>query len=370
MKQFKSAIIAVMAAASLAFGAAPAVEAQPAGVVKGWDAPSSPPIAPGFGTPQKWVEQVDHKNVLSYKVYSPSMNRDIPVAVIPATDTSGRRVQNAPTYYLLNGAGGAEQNQDWLTMHNTVDFFKGKRVNVVIPQAGAFTYYTDWLNNNVRSMYINGPQKWETFLTKELPPAIERTMNANGKRAITGFSMSGTSALVLPQHNPGMYQAAASFSGCAATSSPQAYNYARLTVNRASGTSDFKTVTPEMMWGPMGGKYNRYNDGLLNAEKLRGTKLYISAATGLAGRPDQVTYLTGQGAPPLIANIAAAQLQVEGGVIEAAINQCTHDLKAKLDGLGIPAHFEFRNAGTHSWPYWRDDLEKSWFTTIKPALGV
>ena len=136
------------------------------------------------------------------------------------------------------------------------------------------------------------------------------------------------------------------------------------------GTGDFKTVTPEHMWGPMNGPYNRWNDALVNAEQLRGTALYISTATGLAGRPDQAGYLIGAGAPNGVAQLASAQLQVEGGVIEAAINQCNHDLRAKLEGLNIPAHYEFRNVGTHSWPYWREDMNTSWYTTLAPALGL
>lgn len=370
----------VTTAAAVAAGHCPAASAAsvtatqvagqtPVGTVKAWDAPSSPPRVVSTGEPQEWVRQVDHKHVLSYLVHSPSMNRDIPIAVLPATDAAGNRVANAPIIYLLNGAGSAEQNQDWIRQANVRDFFAGKGVNVVIPQAGAFSYYTDWVDSTVRSPYINGPQKWETFLTKELPGPIERTLNADNRRAIVGFSMSGTSALVLPTHNPGFYDAAASFSGCAATSSPHAYNYARLTVNRA-GNGDFRTVTPERMWGPMGGPYNRWNDALLNAEKLRGTQLYISSATGLAGRADQVSYLTGVGLPELTAQLTAAQLQVEGGIIEAAINQCTHDLRAKLNGLGIPAHYELRNVGTHSWPYWREDLGRAWQTTLAPALGL
>ncbi|WJY96633.1 alpha/beta hydrolase [Corynebacterium fournieri] len=373
MKKIKAAALSALTAISLACSGAPAAPAQtaaPEGTVKPWDAPADPPRITRTGQVQEWVNQVDHKNVLSYKVFSPSMRRDIPVAVIPATDQAGNRVPNAPTLYLLNGAGGAEQNQDWLKLYPAKDFFAGKRVNVVVPQAGAFSYYTDWVDENVHSDYINGPQKWETFLTKELPGPIERVVGANGRRAVAGVSMSATSALLLPQHNPGMYQAAAAFSGCAATSSPHGYNFARVTVNRASATPDFKTVTPEKMWGPMNSPYNRYNDALLGAEKLRGTKLYISSGTGLAGRPDQVSYLMGIGAPQIAAQAGSAVLQVEGGVIEAAVNTCTHDLKAKLDGLGIPAHFELRNAGTHSWPYWTEDMNRAWTTTIAPALGV
>lgn len=376
----KRTVTAAVAAAAIALGVTPAASAAPVtpaqvagptsvGTVKAWNAPGTPPLIVSSGLPQDWVKQVDHKTVLSYMVYSPSMQRDIPVAVIPATNPQGQRVAKAPTLYLLNGAGGAEQNQDWLNMAPVKDFFAGKGVNVVIPQAGAFSYYTDWLDESMNTPYLRGPQKWETFLTKELPGPIERTLNADNRRGIAGFSMSGTSALVLPEHNPGFYDAAAAFSGCPATSSPHAYNFARLTVNRAGG-SDFQTVTPEMMWGPMGGPYNRWNDALINAEKLRGTRLYLSTATGLAGRQDQVGYLLGQGAPQGVAQLASARLQVSGGAIEAAVNQCNHDMRVKLDSLGIPAHYEFRNVGTHSWPYWREDLEKSWFTTFAPAFGL
>ncbi|MGV0387626.1 alpha/beta hydrolase [Corynebacterium sanguinis] len=378
----KRSVLAATAALSLALGAVPFTPAAnaatvtaeqvagntPVGEVKEWDARSNPTTKVSNGAPQTWTQQVDGTNVLSYKVFSPSMKRDIPIAVIPATDASGARVSDAPIIYLLNGAGGAEQDADWLKMYNTREFFEGKGVNVVIPQAGAFSYYTDWLDENVQSPYISGPQKWETFLTKELPGPIQKTLGADNRRAIVGFSMSGTSSLVLPTHNPGFYDAAASFSGCAATSSPHAYNFARVTINRASGTGDFKTVTPEQMWGPMGSDYNRWNDALVNAEQLRGTALYISTATGLAGQSDQVGYLIGQGAPAPAASVGATTLQVEGGVIEAAINKCSHDLRAKLEHLKIPATYEFRNAGTHSWPYWREDIEKSWNSTIAPAF--
>ena len=119
---------------------------------------------------------------------------------------------------------------------------------------------------------------------------------------------------------------------------------------------------PEQMWGPMGGDYNRYNDALMNSEKLRGTKLYISSASGFAGEQDTPSYYMNKGYSPLAAYAGSAQLQVEGGIIEAAVNHCTHMLKAKLDKQNIPATYNFRNVGTHSWPGWREDLVKSWPT--------
>ena len=380
MKLLRSTLAAV-AATAIAFSSLPgtanaatvnaeqAADGAPVGTVKNWfDNPA--PKAVSTGKTAEWVAEVDHKNVWAFWVSSPSMGRDIPVAVIPARDEKGKRVNNAPTIYLLNGAGGAEQNNDWLTYANTQKFYADKGVNVVIPMEGAFSYYTDWLNTP-QAAYFRGPQKWETFLTKELPGPIEKRLKADNRRAIVGFSMSGTSALVLPTKKPGFYDAAASFSGCAETSSPAGFNFARMTVNRGAGAAaNYKTVTPEQMWGPMGGPYNRENDALVNAEKLRGTSVYLSTATGLASETDMVSHLIGKGATQAEASAAAMTLQVEGGVIEAAINTCNHNLRAKLDHLKIPAHYEFRNVGTHSWPDWRVDLENSWHKTIKPAFGM
>ncbi|MDN8594128.1 MULTISPECIES: alpha/beta hydrolase family protein [unclassified Corynebacterium] len=375
-------VAALTTATALAFSTVPALTADaapvtaaqvagnaPVGTVKNWNAHPAP-TAVTTGETAKWVGQVDHKNVWAFWVNSPSMGRDIPVAVIPARNGKGELVKNAPTIYLLNGAGGAEQNADWLTYAETANFYKDKGVNVVIPMEGAFSYYTDWLNTP-KAAYFKGPQKWETFLTKELPGPIEKRLGADNRRAIVGFSMSGTSALVLPTKAQGFYDAAASFSGCAATSTPAPYNFARLTVNRGAGVAaNFQTVTPEQMWGPMGSPYNRSNDALVNANKLRGTKLYVSTATGLAAKEDMVSYIVGKGATQGQAYGTALTLQAEGGVIEAAINGCNHDLQAKLNSLNIPAHYEFRNVGTHSWPVWRKDLETSWFSTLKPAFNM
>ncbi|GAB3074000.1 alpha/beta hydrolase [Corynebacterium aquatimens] len=326
--------------------------------------------------PEAWYSLIDGNKVKAFNVFSPSMGREIPVAVIPAKDANGKPVQGAPIIYLLNGAGGAEQGNDWLTYAKTQQYFEKQGVNVVIPMEGAFSYYADWATTpkvNGPDQYYRGPQKWETFLAKELPGPIERELGADSRRAIVGFSMSGTPALVIPSHYPGFYTAAASFSGCAATSSPAANFFARLTVNRGSGT-------PEEMWGPAGGEYNRYNDALVNAEKLRDTKLYISGASGLAAETDMPGYLKSKidkndqnrATKELAASAGAATLIVEGGVIEAAINSCNHDFKAKMDRINGSqnVNYKLRNAGTHSWPQWREDYKLSWEETIAPAFGM
>lgn len=350
MKRMKSLAAALtVAGAMLAAPAATAAEKTPA-VVAGDTALSE--VRDMEVTPeieeQKWYQKyADDERVLKLEATSPAMDgRVVPLAIIPADNP------DRPTIYLLNGAGSAEQDTDWLNQSEAVEFYADKDVNVVIPQAGAFSYYTDW-NTSPDKSYLKGPQKWETFLTKELPGPLKDRLKSNNKRAIAGMSMSATSSLLLAQHNQGFYDAVGSYAGCAGTSTPFEYEAMRLTVNRGGGE-------PEQMWGPMGSRTNRYNDALLNSDKLRGVALYISSGNGLPGKTDMPSYYTQQGVDPNAASVGAATLQIEGGIIEAGVNHCTHNLEAKLKSQNIPATYNFRDTGTHSWPGWREDLEKSW----------
>ena len=274
-----------------------------------------------------WREKVaEHPDrVKEMWAYSPSMNRHVPLFVITPKDNS----QPRPTIYLLNGGDGGEGRANWVMQTDVVDFYMDKNVNVVIPMAGKFSYYTDW----------------------------EQDVEASDKRAIAGMSMTATTSLLYAEHHPGFYDAAGSFSGCAQTSEGLPLHYIRMTLDRAP-------ATPEQMWGPLGTEKWAYNDALINAEKLRGTPLYVSNASGLAGQADLWS------SPRTGGNSANVGVYVvEGGAIEAATNACTHDLKARLDAAGIGADWNFRPTGTHSWNYWQEDLRGSWETFAR-AFGM
>jgi len=221
-----------------------------------------------------WREKVaEHPDrVKEMWAHSPSMDRDVPLFVITAKDNS----QPRPTIYLLNGADGGEGKANWVMQTDVVDFYMDKNVNVVIPMSGQFSYYTDWEQENAN---LGGKQKWETFLTKELPGPLEKTLKASDKRAIVGMSMTGTTSLLYAEHYPGFYDAVGAFSGCAQTSEGLPLQYVRVTLDRGQ-------AVPEQMWGPLGTEKWAYNDALINAEKLRGTPLYVSNASGLAGQSD------------------------------------------------------------------------------------
>lgn len=346
-------IAATVAAATIALSAAQVAPAAfagtPAAEVAAGTTLSTIEEGPKGEKVPRWRSAIEGRtDVKEMWAYSPAMDRWVPMVVMPAS-TPGR-----PTVYALNGGDGGEGRANWIMQTDILNFYKEKDVNLVVPMAGAFSYYTDWQQD---APSLGGKQKWETFLTKELPGAIEGKLGANDKRAILGMSMSATSVLLFAEHNPGFYDAVGSFSGMAETSSPLGLFALDKTLERGG-------VNKEMMWGPLGTGNWHYHDALLNTEKLRGTNLYVSNATGLLGEHDVWS------SPSVKGNSAnVAILGIEGGVIEGATNLATHNFQAKLNREGIPAHFNFRNTGTHSWAWWQDDLRYSWDATFNAALN-
>lgn len=293
------------------------------------------------------VDRINDRELLLH-VYSAAMDKVIPLEVITPADNSVPR----PTLYLLNGAGGGEDTATWRERTDLVSFFSDKNVNVVTPIGGAYSYYTDWIREDSKL----GVVKWETFLTKEAPPIVDAALGTTGRNAIAGLSMSATSVLALAIAAPEVYDAVGSYSGCARTSDRLGEFYVRTVL---AGVGDV-----DNMWGPSGSPGWREYDPYLNAEGLRGTTVYISAATGLPGPYDTFDNDFVQGQPARYAN-----LLVVGGLLEAAAYQCTVDMARRLDELDIPAHVNLRPAGTHSWAYWEEDLRVSW-PILSEAIGL
>ncbi|MFC0313925.1 alpha/beta hydrolase [Gordonia phosphorivorans] len=277
----------------------------------------------------------------SVEVYSPSMRRNITTTVLRPKDTS----RPAPTLYLLNGASGPENKASWGDKTDYVKYFANRHVNVVTPQEGAYSYYADWQRND-RSL---GRNKWQTFLTKELPPVIDAAYGTTGKQSAAGISMAGTSVFNLAIAAPGLYESVAAYSGCARTSDPLGQEYIRQVVEGRGG-ADMTN-----MWGPLNGPGWRANDPYLQAHKLRGTKVYISTGNGLPGKHENLEAPDVQGNP-----LALGNQIVVGGVIEAVVNQCTSDMIRALKRNNVQTTTLVRPNGTHSWGYWQDDLHKTW----------
>ncbi|WP_228801281.1 alpha/beta hydrolase [Nocardia cyriacigeorgica] len=322
--------VAMLAAAPGAAAVAPNATAEPASEITG-----------------SW--EVDDRTV-QVRVYSASMDTDIMVNVQRPADRSVPR----PTLYLLNGGGGGQDSATWQKNTDVLRFLADKDVNVVQPVGGRWSYYTDWRARDPKL----GVYKWKTFLTEELPPLIDAEFGTTGVNAIAGLSTSGTSVLQLPIAKPGLYRAVAAYSGCAQISDPIGQQFVKMAVESWGGGDT------DNMYGPPGDPMWAANDPYVNAEGLRGLKLFISTGTGIPGMFDVYNGTHMQPGPRGFAN----QL-VLGGLIEAAVNWCTHNLRDRLHQLGIPATFDFQPTGTHSWGYWQQAMKDSW-PVLAEGLGL
>jgi diacylglycerol O-acyltransferase / trehalose O-mycolyltransferase len=265
--------------------------------------------------------------------------------LLPANPAAAR-----PTLYLLDGSDDGPHDSSWQSKTAVLQFLAGKDVNVVHPVGGAASYYTDW----IRPDPVLGVNKWRTFLTAELPPLIDAALHTDGRNAIGGISMSATSVLQLAEWRPSLFQAVASYSGCAQISDPLGYQFVRLVETSVK-------ADPDNMYGPWGDPRWAANDPVLHADRLRGVALFISSGSGLPGGHDTER-------DPHLDHELSDEI-VAGGAIEAATDYCTHRLQARLAELGIPATYDFPVLGTHSWGYWEDAFHASW-PLLASALGL
>ncbi|NMO01126.1 esterase family protein [Gordonia sp. TBRC 11910] len=283
-------------------------------------------------------------------VYSAAMHKTVKVQILtPASHTTVPTTSPRPTLYMLSGLGEEDPtNSIWLRKTDIVKFFAGKNVNVVLPLAGNGSFYTDWRSDDP----VLGRYRWETFLTEELPPLLDERFGGNGSRAIAGLSMGAGSALVLAARHPRFYRAVASYSGCYSATDLTGQVSTRAIVKVFGGDAT-------NMWGPIGDPRWAAHDVIRHAAGLRGTDLYISVGSGLPGRYD---------APGYPGNDNPADRTVVGGAIEVGSLACTRRLQSALAAQHIPADFRFVSPGTHSWPYWVDQLHSSW-PVISRALS-
>ncbi|WP_067699486.1 alpha/beta hydrolase [Nocardia jejuensis] len=293
-------------------------------------------VRPACAAPQA-VEVVDEVSIgdrmSRIDVYSPAMNRVISNRVIRAAGDGP-----APTLYLLTGAGGAEDGISWWDDTDVRDFFADKHVNVVLPTGGAFSLYTDWLADDP----IAGRNRWQTYLTRELPAAVDTQLGTTGRNAIGGVSMSAGSAIDLAVQASDVYSAVASYSGCPWTSDPAGIAMASAVVMRGGGN-------PANMWGSPGGEVWRSHDPSINAGRLAGKTVYLSAASGIPGPIDR-------GGIP-------------SPIIEAIASSCTGSFAARLTDLGMPPIYLNRPLGSHTWGQFETDLHDSW-PHLARAIGA
>ncbi|MFB7720772.1 alpha/beta hydrolase-fold protein [Nocardia sp. NPDC056100] len=332
------AVAAVFPLAAAIFGGA-------GGITGAGIAAAEPDAAPSVpATVQKAVWLGDRRVALW--VNSPATGAPVEVQLLLARDWRAKPDAKFPVMYMLDGLRATDDENGWTKDAGAAGFFADKNVTVVLPVGGQSSFYTDWLQPDQGRNY-----KWETFLTKELPPLLESQWHATNVRAVSGLSMGGSAAMMLAARNPGWVRHAASYSGFLTLTTlgmPQMVNFAM---------KDAGGFDSGAMFGPPSSPEWKAHDPYELADKLKGIGLYVSSGSGTAGATDPPGEL-----PGLTTNYAGMGLEVLSRL-------STQNFVAKLNKLNIPVQVSYRPSGTHTWPYWDFEMRQSWPQTAA-ALGV
>jgi diacylglycerol O-acyltransferase / trehalose O-mycolyltransferase len=228
-----------------------------------------------------------------------------------------------PVLYLLHGAWG--NHGDWTNLTDVEELTAPTDLLVVMPDA-ATGWYTDAWNDGA-----GGPPAWETFHTTELLQLLERNWRAGQDRVVAGLSMGGLGAMDYAARHPGMFKAAASFSGVMDTTGSDLDNGATTFGDPVAQADNWKAHNP-----------------LDLAAALEGTPLYVSYGDGQPGPLD----------PP---GTPVSDLEVWIAPQNEAFVE-------RLGELGIPVTVDAYGPGTHDWPYWERALHAS-LPMLLEALG-
>ncbi|CAL9637663.1 alpha/beta hydrolase [Streptomyces griseomycini] len=238
------------------------------------------------------------------------------------------RRRHWPTLWLLHGCCG--DYTSWTARTDVAETDGLRDVLVVMPEAGWNGWYSDWWNHG-----RGGDPAWETFHTVELRHLLERDWGAGRDRVVAGLSMGGQGALLYAARHPGMFKAAAAYSGSA---HPLLNDES---VDRIMGFFAGQGDDPLRVWGDPVAQRRiwRAHDPFHLAGRLKSVPVYLSCGDGTTGPLD----------PP-------------GGTsaLEADFNRQNHALAAELKRVGakhLTTHFY--GPGTHGWAYWERELHAS-----------
>jgi diacylglycerol O-acyltransferase/trehalose O-mycolyltransferase len=263
-------------------------------------------------------------------VPSPSMGRDIRVEFLGGGD-------GAHALYLLDSMEAGDDFNGWDINTAAFDWYRDSGISVVMPVGGKSSFYSDWYGpaagNGGTHTY-----KWETFLTQELPAylASDKTVPTTGN-AVVGFSMGGSSALVLAAHHPQQFIYAGSLSGFLNLSADPGQVGIAMMWNGG--------FSREAMWGSPGDPAWTRNDPTVQAGSLaaNGTRLWIYCGNGTPTDPA----------------LASPDAPIGGlGFLEGmAIDSNRAFADAYVAAGGNNATFNFPN-GIHSWGYAGQQLQQ------------
>jgi S-formylglutathione hydrolase FrmB len=275
--------------------------------------------------------------VLDLTIRSPALGATAAVRLLtPDGWAAGRTTRTWPVLYLLHGC--CDTYDSWERETDLARIPALRDVLVVMPSGGEVGFYSDWLNGG-----RHGPPAWETFHLVELKRILERDYGAGPRRAVAGLSMGGLGAMDYAARHPGMFAAAASYSGLL---SPLRDDRVLL------GIFVDHTPDPEAIWGdPVSDRAQwAAHDPTELAGRLRGTRLFVSSGDGRPGPIDR-------------------KRRASRDPAETTVLGESRAFVARLRRLHIPVSADFYGPGVHDWPYWQRELHRS-LPMLLGAIGA
>ncbi|MGD9485997.1 alpha/beta hydrolase family protein [Streptomyces sp. TRM70308] len=322
-----AAVLTALLLAPQAGAAAPAWWPWPPGDDGGGDGPGGARVVA--------EDRVDDRT-LDLTVDSPALGFEARVRLLLPAGWRPDAGRTWPTLYLLHGPDEAEY-RSWTRYTDIEGFLADKDVLTVLPSGGQAGFYSDWWN------YGLGGPGWETFHTAELPELLA-AYGAGERRAVAGISVGGYGAMKYAALHPGLFHAAASYSGLLHTT---------MTGMRSviSGILAREGENPVGLWGDLWSGRARWsaNNPYEQAAGLRDLPLYIANGNGRPGPLD----------PP------------DQGVdaLEVATDLTSRAFANRLADLGVDATTHFYQGSLHGWRYWEREFRASW-PVLARGLGV
>ncbi|OLR93352.1 alpha/beta hydrolase [Actinokineospora bangkokensis] len=291
----------------------------------------TPPVADDGAKVVSQV-QVDSR-MIDLTIQSPALGEQAKVRVITPNGWVQGDGRSWPVLWLLHGCCDSADYLAWTKFTDVEQFMADKPAIVVMPSAGKIGMYSDWWNYG-----LSTKPNWRKFHMEEVKQILERGYGATGRKSMAGLSMGAYGALEYGTRYPTEFGAIAAYSGAPDVQAPGLPE-----VTQANMVLQGFPIWG-VLWGDPWSQRARWTDHnpAAKVEKLRGIKLFISSGNGDLGPLDP----DGSG--------------IVGGLLESQSLNNSKSFVDKLNKAGIPVTTDFYAPGTHSWPYWQQELKKSW----------
>src|ERR1700756_5503568 len=215
------------------------------------------------------LDASDAARVRELTVYSPALGRQASVLLITPPGFSADVPRRWPLLMLMHGADACPSS--WIEKTALVDRCAALDALVAMPEAGQIGFYSDW-----HGVARDGTRpRWERFHLDEVPRLLAEHYRSADTKVIAGVSMGGYGAIAYAAKRPGMFVAAASFSGLLHTTRRGMPAFVAMMLLR-------ERERRHALWGSP--RRDRAvwvaNDPHELAPQLRGTALYLSRADG------------------------------------------------------------------------------------------